>query len=222
MSQELIALLMFSSMLALLLTGQRIFGVIGFVATAFALLLWGEGASEIGIDGGTGRPDYTFPMPKGHALYMANAPADPPRCRLIVVGGDGGVVRRREEPQQVLVGVVGRADVGVGQHAVHFLGNQRAYLAGALTLLEERPSAPLIVMNGDILTDLDMAELYRSHLASEAIDPAFHVRDVLETLAMEPDVERVILVGPSQLPSHSSRWGTSSKSAAICSKSSTT
>ena len=22
------------------------------------------------IEGGTGRPDYTFPMPKGHALYM--------------------------------------------------------------------------------------------------------------------------------------------------------
>jgi tripartite ATP-independent transporter DctM subunit len=47
MSQELIALLMFSSMLLLLVTGQRIFGVIGFVASAFALLLWGEGASEI-------------------------------------------------------------------------------------------------------------------------------------------------------------------------------
>jgi tripartite ATP-independent transporter DctM subunit len=47
MSYELIALLMFSSMLLLLLTGQRVFGVIGFVATAFALLLWGEGASEM-------------------------------------------------------------------------------------------------------------------------------------------------------------------------------
>jgi TRAP-type mannitol/chloroaromatic compound transport system permease large subunit len=47
MSQELIALLMFSSMLLLLLTGQRVFGAIGFVATAFALLLWGEGASEM-------------------------------------------------------------------------------------------------------------------------------------------------------------------------------
>ncbi|HSA81711.1 MAG TPA: TRAP transporter large permease subunit [Geminicoccaceae bacterium] len=47
MSQELIALLMFSSMLVLLLTGQRVFGVIGFVASAFAVLLWGEGASEM-------------------------------------------------------------------------------------------------------------------------------------------------------------------------------
>jgi tripartite ATP-independent transporter DctM subunit len=47
MSQDLIALLMFSSMLLLLLTGQRVFGVIGFVASASALALWGEGASEM-------------------------------------------------------------------------------------------------------------------------------------------------------------------------------
>lgn len=39
----------------------------------------------------------------------------------------------------------------------------------------------------------------RAHLASEAIDPAFHVRDVVETLAMESDVDqqRVVLVGHS-------------------------
>lgn len=37
----------------------------------------------------------------------------------------------------------------------------------------------------------------RAHLASEAIDPAFHVRDVLETLAMEGGTDRVILVGHS-------------------------
>jgi tripartite ATP-independent transporter DctM subunit len=47
MSYELIALLMFSSMLILLVTGQRVFGAIGFVAAASALLLWGEGASEM-------------------------------------------------------------------------------------------------------------------------------------------------------------------------------
>ena len=47
MSYELIALLMFSSMLLMLLTGQRVFGAIGFVATASALLLWGEGAQEM-------------------------------------------------------------------------------------------------------------------------------------------------------------------------------
>jgi tripartite ATP-independent transporter DctM subunit len=47
MSYELIALLMFASMLLLLLTGQRVFGAIGFVATAFALALWGEGGFEM-------------------------------------------------------------------------------------------------------------------------------------------------------------------------------
>ena len=47
MSYELIALLMFASMLLLLATGQRVFGAIGFVATAFALALWGEGGFEM-------------------------------------------------------------------------------------------------------------------------------------------------------------------------------
>ena len=47
MSYELIALMMFSSMMVLLLTGQRVFGAIGFVAVASALLLWGDGGSEM-------------------------------------------------------------------------------------------------------------------------------------------------------------------------------
>jgi tripartite ATP-independent transporter DctM subunit len=47
MSYELIALLMFSSMMIMLLTGQRVFGAIGFVAAAAALLLWGDGGSEM-------------------------------------------------------------------------------------------------------------------------------------------------------------------------------
>ncbi|MCL4189397.1 MAG: TRAP transporter large permease subunit [Rhodobacteraceae bacterium] len=42
MSYDLIAALMFGSMLLLLMTGQRMFGVIGFVAVVAALLLWGE------------------------------------------------------------------------------------------------------------------------------------------------------------------------------------
>jgi tripartite ATP-independent transporter DctM subunit len=46
-SYEAIALLMFSTFMLLLLTGQRVFGIIGFVATAFALALWGEGAKEM-------------------------------------------------------------------------------------------------------------------------------------------------------------------------------
>ena len=47
MSYELIALLMFGTMMMLLLTGQRVFGVIGFVAAVSALLLWGDGGSEM-------------------------------------------------------------------------------------------------------------------------------------------------------------------------------
>ena len=47
MSYGLIAALMFSSMMLLLLTGQRVFGVIGFVGAAAAVLLWGEGGSEM-------------------------------------------------------------------------------------------------------------------------------------------------------------------------------
>jgi tripartite ATP-independent transporter DctM subunit len=47
MSYEWIALLMFSTMALMLLTGQRVFGAIGFVATVFALYLWGDGAAEM-------------------------------------------------------------------------------------------------------------------------------------------------------------------------------
>ncbi|NNG02531.1 MAG: TRAP transporter large permease subunit [Inquilinus sp.] len=42
MSYELIALLMFSTMMLMLLTGQRVFGAIGFVAVVAALVLWGD------------------------------------------------------------------------------------------------------------------------------------------------------------------------------------
>jgi len=47
MSYELIAILMFSSMMLMLLTGQRVFGAIGGVAALAALLLWGTGGSDI-------------------------------------------------------------------------------------------------------------------------------------------------------------------------------
>ena len=42
MDTNLIAFLMFGSMLMLLLTGQRMFGIIGFVAVVAALVLWGD------------------------------------------------------------------------------------------------------------------------------------------------------------------------------------
>ena len=49
MSYEMIALLMFSSMMVLLLTGQRVFGAIGFVAVVASFFLWGTGGSEMGF-----------------------------------------------------------------------------------------------------------------------------------------------------------------------------
>ncbi len=52
MSYPLIALLRFSSMMLLLLTGQRVFAASGFVASACALALWGEGASEMPFNAG--------------------------------------------------------------------------------------------------------------------------------------------------------------------------
>jgi len=47
MSYEMIALLMFASMVLLLVTGQRVFAAIGFVAAGAALLLYGPGAVEL-------------------------------------------------------------------------------------------------------------------------------------------------------------------------------
>ena len=47
MSYELIALLMFATMALLLITGQRVFAAIGFVAAGAALLLYGNGAVEL-------------------------------------------------------------------------------------------------------------------------------------------------------------------------------
>ena len=47
MSYDMIALLMFASMMVLLLTGQRVFAAIGFVASAMVLMLYGTGGVEI-------------------------------------------------------------------------------------------------------------------------------------------------------------------------------
>jgi len=50
MSYDLIAILMFSTMMVMLLTGQRVFGAIGFVAVVAALLLWGDrGGFDLGF-----------------------------------------------------------------------------------------------------------------------------------------------------------------------------
>lgn len=47
MSSEFISVFMFATMMLLLMTGQRVFGVVGFVGTAAALWLWGEGSFEM-------------------------------------------------------------------------------------------------------------------------------------------------------------------------------
>ncbi|MFM8653706.1 MAG: TRAP transporter large permease subunit, partial [Verrucomicrobiota bacterium] len=50
MSYELIMFLMFGGMMLMLLTGQRVFGAIGFIGSVFALWLWGTGGYELGFD----------------------------------------------------------------------------------------------------------------------------------------------------------------------------
>ncbi len=47
MSQEFIAIFMFSSLMLMLMTGQRVFGAIGGIAAVAALTLWGGGGSNI-------------------------------------------------------------------------------------------------------------------------------------------------------------------------------
>ncbi len=47
MSYELIAILMFLTMTVMLVTGQRVFAAIGFVAAGAALLLYGQGGEEM-------------------------------------------------------------------------------------------------------------------------------------------------------------------------------
>jgi len=47
MTHEMIAILMFATMLVMLLTGQRVFAAIGAVAAGTALLLYGDGAIEM-------------------------------------------------------------------------------------------------------------------------------------------------------------------------------
>ncbi|MGE4299141.1 MAG: TRAP transporter large permease subunit [Desulfovibrionaceae bacterium] len=47
MSHEMIALTMCMTLMVLLLTGQRVFGVVGFVGAAASLFLWGDGGAEM-------------------------------------------------------------------------------------------------------------------------------------------------------------------------------
>ncbi|TPW29214.1 TRAP transporter large permease subunit [Martelella alba] len=52
MSYQMIALLMFASMMLTMLTGQRVFAAIGVVGVVAAAFLWGTGGSELGFSAG--------------------------------------------------------------------------------------------------------------------------------------------------------------------------
>ena len=66
MSYEWIASLMFLSLMTMMLTGQRVFAAIGFVATVFSLWLWGDGGAEMPFNAAIGLmnwyPMLTLPM----------------------------------------------------------------------------------------------------------------------------------------------------------------
>lgn len=47
MSPEIIAILMFSSMMLMLMTGQRVFAAIGLIAAVASISLWGTGGSDL-------------------------------------------------------------------------------------------------------------------------------------------------------------------------------
>jgi tripartite ATP-independent transporter DctM subunit len=51
MSYEMIAMTMFASMMLMLITGQRVFAAIGFVAVVSAIALWGTGGANIAFSG---------------------------------------------------------------------------------------------------------------------------------------------------------------------------
>jgi tripartite ATP-independent transporter DctM subunit len=52
LSYEAIAFLLFSSMALLMLTGQRVFGAIGFVGAVAAAFLWGQGGTQLAFNAG--------------------------------------------------------------------------------------------------------------------------------------------------------------------------
>ncbi|MFC2967758.1 TRAP transporter large permease [Acidimangrovimonas pyrenivorans] len=49
MSYDMIAIMMFSTMMLMMMTGQRVFGAIGFVAVLASVTLWGTGGTDLGF-----------------------------------------------------------------------------------------------------------------------------------------------------------------------------
>ena len=99
MPYEMIATLMFSTMMLMLLTGQRVFGAIGFIAVVAALLLWGDkGGFDIGFSAAMKLmkwyPLLTLPMFifMGYILSESKI-ADDLRQRRVCAGDDFGSAR---------------------------------------------------------------------------------------------------------------------------------
>jgi tripartite ATP-independent transporter DctM subunit len=96
MSYEGIAILMFSTMMVMLMTGQRVFGAIGFVATAAAIWLYGTGGSDFGFSGlmkvMAWYPLLTLPMFifMGYVLSESRIADDLYRMFHVWMGGVGG------------------------------------------------------------------------------------------------------------------------------------
>ena len=67
---------MFSSMMLLLLTGQRVFGAIGFVGAVVALLLWGDGGSEMPFNASI-HPAELVPAADAAAVHLHGLHASP-------------------------------------------------------------------------------------------------------------------------------------------------
>lgn len=57
---------------------------------------------------------------------------------------------------------------GFGLEILYLREREKLGTAGALTLLPERPESPIVVMNGDILTTFDLANLHRYHEQHDA------------------------------------------------------
>ena len=96
MSYEGIAILMFSSMMVMLMTGQRVFGAIGFVGAAAAILLYGTGGSDFAFSGlmkvMAWYPLLTLPMFifMGYVLSESRIADDLYRMFHVWMGGLGG------------------------------------------------------------------------------------------------------------------------------------
>jgi tripartite ATP-independent transporter DctM subunit len=112
MSYELIALTMFISMLMLLATGQRVFGMIGFIGATAALLLWGDGGSNMAFSGAGKLESWyalvTVPMfiLMGYVLAESGIASDLYRMFHVWMGGIRGGLALGTIGLMVLVSVI--------------------------------------------------------------------------------------------------------------------